>query len=163
MNPIPAAGLLIGLLCAIWMFMMGFTGWYKDPARLNLFIVPVFVVIGGLIWGLRKTAAEGRTSTGQVVAGATISGIAGLVIFCSSLIFTTAGFPDYFDEVNAISRETLRRQGQTETEIQQALDAAAPLQTPFRNALIGLAGTLVRGVMASAVIAVWVRARSSDP
>jgi hypothetical protein len=32
MNPILSAGLLIGVLCGVWMFVMGFTGWYRDPA-----------------------------------------------------------------------------------------------------------------------------------
>jgi hypothetical protein len=31
MNPILSTGLLIGLLCGAWTFVMGFTGWYKDP------------------------------------------------------------------------------------------------------------------------------------
>ena len=163
MTPIPAAGLLIGLLCAIWMFMMGFTGWYKDPAKLNLFFLVIAIEIGGLIWGLRRTAAQGRTYSGQVVAGTMISIIAGLVIVCSSLLFTTVAFPAYFEEVNAISREIMAKEGKTETEIQQTLEAAAPMQTPFRNALIGFTGTVVTGIIASGLIALWVRARSSDP
>ncbi len=29
MNPILSAGILIGVLCGLWTFLMGFTGWYK--------------------------------------------------------------------------------------------------------------------------------------
>ena len=81
MNPILAAGLLIGVLCGVWTFVMGFTGWYKDPAMASVFIAVVIPIeIGGLIWGLRKTAAQGRTYSGQVVAGTLMSAIAGFVI-----------------------------------------------------------------------------------
>lgn len=30
-------GIALGVLVAIWTFLMGFTGWYKDPVLLNLF------------------------------------------------------------------------------------------------------------------------------
>ena len=158
MNPIPAAGLLIGILCSTWMFMMGFTGWYKDPAKLNLFFIVVLIVMGGLIWGLRRTAAQGRTYSGQVVAGSQMSLIAGLVIFASSLLFTTVAIPEYFDEVNAVSRQIMLKEGKTEAEVEQVLDAAAPTQTPLQNALVVSIGTVVRGIAAAALIAVWVRA-----
>ncbi len=69
MPAILSAGLLIGVLCGAWTFVMGFTGWYKDPTMLNLFFVVILIEIGGLIWGLRKTALEGRTYGGQIVAG----------------------------------------------------------------------------------------------
>lgn len=159
MSPIPAAGLLIGVLCGIWMFMMGLTGWYKDPARLNLFFLVIAIEVGGLIWGLRRTAAQGRSYSGQVVAGTLISVIAGLVIIVSSLLFTTVAFPGYFEEVNAISREMMIKEGKSEAEIQRVLHEWAPMQTPIRNALIGFFGTFVTGVVASAVMAVWLRAR----
>jgi hypothetical protein len=163
MPPIPAAGLLIGILCGIWMFMMGFTGWYKDPAKLNLFFIVIVILMGGLIWGLRRTAARGRTYSGQVVAGTQMALVAGLVIFVSSLLFTAA-FPEYFDEVNATFRQMMLKDGKTEAEIQQMLDAAAPAQTPIRNALTVSIGTVVRGIAAAALIAVWVRAeRGPDP
>ena len=29
MNPILSAGILIGVLCGVWTFVMGFTGWSK--------------------------------------------------------------------------------------------------------------------------------------
>jgi hypothetical protein len=43
MNPILNTGLLIGVLCAVWMFVCGVTGWYKDPALNLLFflVIPI--------------------------------------------------------------------------------------------------------------------------
>jgi hypothetical protein len=159
MNPIPAAGVLIGVLCGLWMFMMGFTGWYKDPTRVNLFFLVIVIEIAGLIWGLRSTAVQGRTYSGQVVAGTLMAVIAGVIIIGSSLVFTTVAFPDYFSEVNAVSREIMVKEGKSGAEIQEVLSAAAPMQTPLRNALTGFFGTFVTGVIASAIIGVWIRAR----
>ena len=163
MNPIPAAGLLIGVLCGLWTFVMGFTGWYKDPAMVNAFFMVIVIEIAGLIWGLRRTVAQGRTYSGQVVAGTLMAIIAGLVIICASLLFTTVAFPDYFNELNAAQRDWMRQQGKTDAEITAAIDAAASMQKPIINALFGFMGTFVTGVVASAIIAVWVRAKGPRP
>jgi hypothetical protein len=135
MNPILSAGLLIGVMCGIWTFVMGFTGWYKDPAMLAAFFLVVPLEIGGLIWGLRKTAAEGRTFSGQVVAGTMMAVVAGVIIICASLLFTMVAFPDYRNYRD-------------------------PASTPMGEALSGFMGTLVTGIVASAIIAIFVRDRS---
>ena len=159
MNPILSAGLLIGVLCGLWTFVMGFTGWYKNPVMLNLFFLVIAIEIAGLIWGLRQTAAQGRTYSGQVVAGTLMSIVAGLVIICSSLLFTTVAFPDYFNELNAAQRAMMQQQGKSEAEITAAIEGAAAMQTPIANALAGFIGTFITGVIASAIIAIWIRAR----
>ena len=159
MNPIVAAGLLIGGLCGAWMFVMGFSGWYRDPQLLNLFFLVVVIEIAGLLWGLRKTAAQGRSYSGQVVAGTTMAIIAGAVIFVCSLLFTTVAFPNYFEEINTISRELLQKQGLSEPEITERVNAASRWQTPVMNALAGFLGTFVTGVIASAVMAAFIRQR----
>ena len=163
MHPILAGGLTIGVLCGLWIFVMGFTGWYKDPVRLNLFFLVVVIEIAGLIWTLKRTAAQGRTYSGQVVAGTLTAIVAGLVVIVFSLLFTTVAFPQYFDELNAIQREMLAKQGMPEDQIEAAIRAAAPMQTPLINALMGFVGTFMTGVIASAIIAVWVRARGPRP
>jgi hypothetical protein len=159
-NPILNAGLLIGVLCGIWTFVMGFTGWYRDPAMVNVFFVVILIEIGGLIWGLRQTAAQGRTYQGQVVAGTMMSVIAGVVIVGSSLLFTMAAFPDYFQEVEAVQRQMLASQGKSPAEIEEAVAASKVTATPMANAMAGFIGTLVTGILASAVIAFFVRAKS---
>ena len=160
MNPIVAAGLLIGGLCGAFTFIMGFTGWYKDPVMVNVFI-PIVVVmeVSALIWGLRKTAALGRTYSGQVVAGTMMAVIGGAIIFLGSYLFTTVAFPSYFEDVNAMARQVLQGQGKTSAEIQAFLDDQAASQTPLMNAFVGFIMTLVTGVMASAVIAAFIRQR----
>jgi hypothetical protein len=159
MNPILSAGLLIGVLCGVWTFVMGFTGWYKDPSLLRLFFVVVVIEIGGLVWGLRRTAAEGRTYLAQVVAGTLMAVVAGVIIIGSSLLFTTVAFPDYFRELEAAQRQMLQAQGRTEAEIDEAVRANAASSTPMAQAMTGFIGTLITGILASAIIAIWIRAR----
>lgn len=159
MSPIPAAGLLIGVLCAVWTFVMGFTGWYKDPSKAGAFFLVILIEVGGLIWGLRRTAAQGRTYSGQVVAGTLMSVIAGVVIVISSLVFTNIAFPEYFQELEAGYRAMLAQQGKTEAEIAAEIETWAQAQTPMTQAMNGFIGTFVTGVVVSAIVALWIRAR----
>lgn len=159
MHPILSTGLTIGVLCGLWTFAMGFTGWYKDPGKVNRFFVVILIEIAGLIWGLRKTAAQGRTYSGQVVAGGLMAIVAGVVIMGFSMIFTTVLFPGYFEELVVLQGEQLRQAGKPEAEIRFALDAAAPFRTPLMNAAVGFLGTFMTGVVVSAVVGIWIRAR----
>jgi hypothetical protein len=159
MNPILKTGLLIGVLCGIWTFVMGFTGWYKDPRMVGAFFVVILFEIGGLIWGLRQTAAEGRTYAGQIVAGTLMSIIAGVVIIGSSLLFTMVVFPDYFREIEAAQRSILAEQGKSAAEIERTIEDGRTMATPMANAMTGFLGTLITGIIASAIIAIGVRGR----
>lgn len=148
-------GLLIGLVLGALTVFMGITGWYKDPNRLGYFAPAALILeVVGLVWGLRRTAAEGRTYSGQVVAGATISFIAALVVIPSSLLFTTVLYPDYFQQMARLNRETMAAAGAAETDIELAIASL----TPLRQALGGFIMTLTTGIMASAVIGLWIRA-----
>ena len=157
MNPILSAGILIGVLCAVWTFVMGFTGWYKDPVMLRAFYLVILIEIAGLIWGLRKTAAQGRTYGGQVVAGTLMSVVAGVIIIGSSLLFTMVAFPDYFREIEAANRQMLQAEGKSAAEIDETIRVNAGMATPMGQAMGGFIGTLVTGILASALIAIVVR------
>jgi hypothetical protein len=141
MNPILKAGLLIGLLCAVWMFVFGFAGWYRDQSMTWVFFLVILIQIAGLVWGLRATAREGRTYGGQIVAGAMMSIVAGVIVIGASLVFTMVAFPDALE----------------------AIQAREPAATPMSQALDGFLGTLVTGIVASAVIAIWIRAARPIP
>ena len=157
MNPILSAGVVIGVLCGLWTFVMGFTGWYKDPTMTPAFFAVVLIEIAGLYWGLRKTAAEGRSYGGQVLAGTMMATIAGIIIIVSSLLFTMVAFPDYFRELEAAQREMLAAAGRSPAEIDAEVAAAAMMSTPMGQAMAGFVGTLITGIIASAIIAIWVR------
>ena len=164
MSPTVVAGLLIGVLCGLWTFVMGFTGWYKDPGKASAFFVVIAIEIGVLLWGLTQTARkEGRTYSGQVVAGTLMSIIGGVIIIGFSLLFTTVAFPDYFKELESAYRGILQQEGKTETEIATIIADWSRGQSPMLQALSGFLGTFVTGVIVSAVLAIWVRARPGSP
>ena len=151
-------GLWIGALCVAWTFVMGFTGWYKDPTLVNAFFLVVLVEVALLVVGLRRTAASqgyGR----QVLTGTLMAVVAAAIIFCGSLLFTTVAFPSYFQDLRAAHEEVLRAAGKTQPEIDAAVQAASAGQTPLANALAGVAGTVVTGFLASLVIAAFHRKR----
>jgi len=158
MGMILKGGVLIGGLCAAWTFVMGFTGWYKDPRFLYLFFGVVLIQIGVLLWALRRTAAE-RSYAQQVAAGMLMSFIAGVILFVSSLVFTTVVFPEYFNEIRAMQAGMLRAAGRSEADIAAELQAMAGAQTPFIQAFRGLVGTAGTGLVVSMVIAIFFRAR----
>jgi len=161
MKPTLSAGFLIGLLCGLWMLVMGFTGWYKDPALLNAFYLVALIQIGVLIWGLRQTAVDGKTYWQQVGTGTLMSVIGGVILFFVSLLFTTVIFPHYFEELRAIHAEILKSTGKSEAEIAAELEAGATMSTPFVSAISGFIGTVVTGFLASLVIAAFTRRRTS--
>ena len=163
MNPIVLGGLLIGGLCSTWIVINGVTGFYKDPQMSAMFVPVVsFMEIVVLIWALRKTATHGRSYSGQVVAGSLMALIGGAVNFCTSVVFTSVFYPNYFAEINAMSRQVMLENKQSEEQIAAAINAVAGWQTPVMSALAGFIGTAMTGIVASAVIAIWIRARDVD-
>jgi hypothetical protein len=158
MNPILKTGLLIGVLCGIWMFVMGFTGWYRDPRTANLFFLVIPIESGGLYWGLRQTAAQGRPYGVQIIAGTFMAVVAGVIIIVSSLLFTMVAFPDYFNELEAGQRQILAAEGKSATDIETAVLAFRTSATPMEHAMSGFSGTLVTGIVATAVISIFTRA-----
>ena len=162
MNPILSTGLLVGVLCGACSFVMGFTGWYRDASTAWIFYALVITIeVLGLIWGLRRTAAEGRNYRAQIVAGTLMAVVAGVIVVAASLLFTMVVFPDYLTQVEAAHQEMLRAQGKSEAEMAEALLTLRETSTPMAQAMSGFVGTLVTGILASAVIAIWSHAHPS--
>jgi len=150
------AGILLGVLTACWTFVMGFTGWYKDPVMLNLFFLVIPLEIAIVVWALRKTA-PGATYGRQILNGLVLSLAAGAIIFCGSYLFTTVAFPNYFSDIQAIQAEMLKAQGMSESEIATHVAASAAVQTAVMNALTGVVGTVVTGLVVAAIAGIFLR------
>jgi hypothetical protein len=149
-------GLLIGVSVVVWTFVMGFTGWYLDPALLNLFVLVIPIQIVLLVVGLRSSAAENGYGK-QVLSGTLASLLASVLIFGGSILFTTVVFPSYFEEIRAVHTSMLERAGKNPDEIRAEVEAMAATQTPFLQALFGAIGTIVTGLVSSLVIAAFAR------
>jgi hypothetical protein len=159
MNPIVSAGVLIGLLCAAWSYVFGFTGWHKDPVLIKAFFLVILFEIGGLVWGLRRTAAQGRGYWGQILAGTMMAIVAGVIIVANSLLLTMVVFPNYLTEIEQMTRTTMQQRGMSDADIAKAIQANAAAQTPMGQAMSGFVGTLITGIVASAIIGLFVRSR----
>jgi hypothetical protein len=157
MNLIIKVGVVLGLLVSLWTFTMGFTGWYKNPRLESLFYVVILIQIGVLVWGLKKAAKGARTYLGIVAGGTLMSLIGGVIIFFGSLLFTLVVFPNYFDEIRTVGIEIMRATGLPETEIATRVQSEAWFQTSFMQAFLGFVFTVVTGLLASLVIAAFVR------
>ena len=156
MPPTLRAGLTLGLAVAAWTFVMGFTGWYRDPSLLRLFWLVIPLQIGILVWALRGTspvAGYGR----QLWNGVSSSLLASMIIFAASLLFTTVVFPHYFQDLEVLGRQMMAQQGLSAQQIETAVRLQAPMQTPRASAMAGAIGTVVTGFLTSLVAAVWLR------
>jgi hypothetical protein len=83
--------------------------------------------------------------------------VAGVIIICSSLLFTTVAFPDYFRELEASQRQVLQAQGRSAAEIERAIEGNAAASTPMGQAMAGFVGTLITGILTSAIIGIFIR------
>jgi hypothetical protein len=160
MNSALKSGVVLGLLVVAWTFLMGITGWYIHPKLLNLFWIFILIQIVVMIRGLKGTAA-GASYGSQLKAGAMMSVIGGVIIFCGSILFTSIVFPHYFEELRTVGQEVLRSQGKSESEVKAFLDAQAPMQTTFMQALFGFLGTMVTGVIVSLIAAAFLKGKSA--
>jgi len=122
-----------------------------------MFWVVIVIQIVILLWALRQTAGAGATYGAQVWNGTLVSLVGGVIIFASSILFTTVFFPKYFEELRTIQTQMLRQAGQSEAQIKAAVDATAATATPFFQALFGFIGTVATGVVVSAIAGVFLR------
>jgi vacuolar-type H+-ATPase subunit I/STV1 len=162
MKTIFKAALLLGLLCMAWQLVMGITGWYLHPTLQNLFWIVILIQLAVLVWGLRRTAGEGRSYWGQVGAGTLMSVFGGVIIFFGSLLFTLVLFPHYFEDVRKVGEGMLRAAGKSEADIKNLLDAQASMQTPFFSALSGFLGTVVTGFVISLIAGAFLRKKEGQ-
>lgn len=156
MPPLLRSALLLGAAVVAWTFVMGFTGWYKHPTLLFLFwlVIPLQILI--LVGTLRGAAPQhgyGR----QVWLGTGVSLLASVIIYGGSLFFTTVVFPDYFRELEALGRQMMAQRGLSPDQIEAAVKAQAPMQTPRASAMAGAIGTVVTGLFTSVLAAAWYR------
>ena len=156
MPPTLRAGLILGLCVAAWTFIMGFTGWYKHPGLLYLFWLVIPMQIGILLWTLRDLAPTNGYGR-QLWNGVSSSLLGSMIIYAASILFTTVVFPHYFQDLEALGRQVMARQGLSPAQIEAAVRAQAPMQTPRASAMAGVIGTVVTGFVTSLVAAVWLR------
>jgi hypothetical protein len=161
MKTIIRGGILLGVLVTIWTYVFGLSGMHRNMGTAMLFpIVATVIELAVLVWALRRTAAEGRGWGGQVSAGTLLAFIGGCLIFATSIFYVSMVHPTYFAEVNAAGEAFYRSQGWDEARIQQAMAQSAPMQTPMIQGLMGLAATVITGLVLSMILGLFIRSRT---
>jgi hypothetical protein len=166
MNTAVKFGIYTGISVAVWTIIMGLTGWFKDPILLNLFWMVVIFQFVLLYIGLKKSSIEarvngefGKSYTELIKNGLLITIIAGVLIFFSSLLFTTQIYPEYFNELRETYQQILTSSGKSEIEIEKLLEENSKTQTPFLQALFGFIGTFLTGLLGSSIFSAIFRKR----
>jgi hypothetical protein len=160
MKKIMNAGLVLGLSVAVWSFIYGFAGLYRNPSLAWTFTVgAILIQIGVLVWGLKQTVQDGRRYMGQLGAGLLICFIGGIIIIFSSLIFTTVAFPDNFDVTAEMQAEAWANAGWSDEQIDATLERTAFMRTPVGAAVAGFIGTMATGLIISLIVAAFIRVK----
>lgn len=162
MNMTVKAGIVLGLLEAIWMFLMGLTGMYKHPILALAFLVVIPIHIGVLIWALRKTATSNGYGA-QVWAGVLISIVGAVLIFGASLLLTKVLVPTYVDDLLGMQQQMLQQMNLSEEQIAKMMADAKMRLTPTSQAFQGVIGTVVVGLVISLIAAIWLRRKPALP
>ena len=157
MSNVVKTGLILGVLVEVWTYIFGFAGWHLHPTLVNLFYVVVVIQLVVLYWGLKKEAASGKSYGALLGAGTTMSVVAAVLVFIGSMLFTTVFFPQYFAEVREMARQSMLAAGNAADQVEKTLEMAAPMQTPFVNAVMGALMTILAGFIFSLFLAFLVR------
>jgi Protein of unknown function (DUF4199) len=158
MPPTLRAGVILGLALAAWTLVMGLTGWFRHPSLWILAWLAVPMQIAFLLWTLRNlapTSGYGR----QLWNGVSVSLLASMIVYAASLLFTTRVFPHYFQDLEALGRQLMARQGLSPAQIEAVVRDQAPLQTPRARAMAGAIGTVATGFLTSVIAGLWLRKR----
>ena len=86
--------------------------------------------------------------------------MAAVLVFIGSMLFTTVFFPQYFAEVREMARQSMLAAGNPADQGERTLESAAPMQTPFVNAVMGALMTILAGFIFSLFLAFLVRKRA---
>ena len=151
------AGLILGITVVVWTALHAALGWYKDPGMSWTFwmVIPFQVIL--LVWMLKNTKKQGFGYGQQVVAGLVMSLVAGAIIFVGSWLITTAVFPTYYADVQAMAEKVLAARGMTPEQIAAAMDKEKAMMTPMGSSLTGFVGTTITGLVVALIAAVLIR------
>jgi len=152
------AGLITGLGTVVWTFVMGFTGWYKNPALIPLFFLVAVLEVVMVVIALRQHAST-NAWWDQVRGGITVGMVASPIIFVGSFVFTRFVFPNYFTDIAAVGEQMMRASGASDADIVAYL-ASQTSQTSVSSALTGVIGTLVTAVVTAAIGGVFLRKKA---
>lgn len=157
-NPILKTGIIFGVVVEIWALIFAAAGMHRSPSLGPLFsIVAIVLTVAFVAWGLVQTKALGKKYMGQVVSGVLICLVAAVIIFFGSLLLNYVVFPDFIQEAVDVQMDIMAQRGMAQEEIEQQMSMTSFLFTPIAQAILGVVGTMVTGLIVSLILAIFIR------
>ena len=151
-------GLLLGIVCSVWTWVMWFTGWYKDLAFSNFGAILIPLLFVGVGAGLWKTANLRQRYFRQALTGAALAAVAGLVFGINSILLAGVVDPTFLPQQHELHQASLRKWGFTEEEIATRV-AAQPIETTTEHGVGSFFVAVKVGGVASILLSIFIRSR----
>ena len=128
----------------------------------------VYVILAvGLVLGMReyRTANGGYMTYGNGInIGALLSAVAGFISSAFSVFYTQIIDTGFQNRINEQIRAQMEEQGNlSDEQIDQALEIAQKFQSPGITFVVGIAGTVLVGVILSLIISAVIRRNKANP
>jgi len=141
---------VLGVLIAV-------TGLHTNPLAGGAASIGVAILINIVVVFLALKQTSGENPYGkQLLNGALIGVIGGILIFLSSWLLLAVVFPDYLDEMRAGYTEWIEASGLPEAQMQKQLEAMENA-TPVSQSVPGLIGTFFTSLIVGAIVAIFQR------
>lgn len=160
-------GGLVALASVVWLLLehaLGFRGENIETGQYTGYVAMLFPIIGIVmaIWSAKR-ADPGPFSFGDGfklgLAVTAVSAVLGAIFF---YIYVTALNPDYAQTLQAATEAQLQKQGLSGRELEQAQSMQAGLTSPAALSIFSLFGSVLVGLVVSAVVAAIMR-RKEQP
>jgi L-cystine uptake protein TcyP (sodium:dicarboxylate symporter family) len=137
--------------------LIAVTGLHTNPVVSGmLFLVVAVIANVGVIWWVLKQTASDSGYGRQLLNGLLVGVIAGVLIFCFSLLFTQVLFPDYMAESQDATIAWMESTGMPEAQL-DAQVAKLEAQTGWSQAIGGTVGTIVTSLIVAAIVGIFAR------
>ena len=133
----------------------------------GLSLVIYVILIAGIVLAMReyRTANGGYMAYGEGISiGALLSAIAGFISSAFSVFYTQIIDPGFQERMTEKIRAQLEDQGNlSDEQIDQAIEIGQKFQGPGIAFVVGIAGTVLIGVIFSLIIAAFIRRNKANP
>ena len=158
MNSVIKSSLLLVAIIAVVSLGFTFSGFQVSNPLLGAMIflvVAILANVGCLFWGLSGSAAE--SGYGKQLLNSLIFGVvAGVLIFCFSMLITTVLAPDNFDQAKTAMVEAMEGMNMPEEALALQVDKIEAT-TPMGESIKGLIGTIGTSLFFGAIISIFKR------
>lgn len=156
MNSAVKAGVILAVAVSLVSVVYFMAGLHENP-MLGIALVLVFIAvnIAVVVWALKQTARQ-NTYVQQLLNGAVIGLVGGVLILASSFVLQSYVFPDAMQETRDATVSFLEGMNMPEAQLQAQI-AKLDEATPMTGAIQGGVGTLITSVLIAAIAGIFLR------